>query len=345
MKKVLILQNTILHYRKALYNELSKNYDVTILHSGKVSKNQDDYYNEIVCKNKKIGPFYLQTKVLSEVRKHKYDAIISMFDIRWICNIVAMYTHRRQAKFIWWGAWITDNKLANKIRLYLTNKKHNSILYTEDAKESFVKLGVNKNKLFVANNTFDVGKRKKCYLHENKNSILFVGSLNERKENDVLIKAFNSIKNEIRKDINLVFVGDGKEEDYLKALVQELQLNERVIFIGRINDADRLIDFYKEAIVSVSFGQAGLSVLQSFGFGVPFVTKRNAISGGEKTNIKHGENGFFSEDNITSLESILIRLINDIEYSRKLGKFAYEYYTNFCTIENMAKGMVSAIEN
>lgn len=53
MKKVLILQNTILHYRKALYNELSKNYDVTILHSGKVSKNQDDYYNEIVCKNKK----------------------------------------------------------------------------------------------------------------------------------------------------------------------------------------------------------------------------------------------------------------------------------------------------
>lgn len=182
-------------------------------------------------------------------------------------------------------------------------------------------------------------------MHENKNSILFVGSLNERKENDVLIKAFNSIKNEIRKDINLVFVGDGKEEDYLKALVQELQLNERVIFIGRINDADRLIDFYKEAIVSVSFGQAGLSVLQSFGFGVPFVTKRNAISGGEKTNIKHGENGFFSEDNITSLESILIRLINDIEYSRKLGKFAYEYYTNFCTIENMAKGMVSAIEN
>ncbi|TSE06275.1 MULTISPECIES: glycosyltransferase family 4 protein [Aquimarina] len=344
MKKVLILQNTILHYRKALYNELSKDYEVTILHSGTHTVTEDDRYNEIICKKRKIGPFYIQPKVLSEVRKDHYDAIISMFDIRWINNLITMYIHKRRTKFIWWGAWVTDNKIANKIRLYLTNKKYSSILYTEDAKESFVKLGVDKNKLFVANNTFDVGKREKCYLHENKNMILFVGSLNKRKQNDVLIKAFDNIKNNIAKDISLVFVGDGEEEGYLKNLVSDLHLDKRVVFVGRVDDTDKLIDFYKKAIVSVSYGQAGLAVLQSFGFGVPFVTKRNAISGGEKTNIKHEKNGFFCDDNVKSLEQILLKTSNDIEYTRKLGEFAYEYYTNFCTIENMAKNMAKAIE-
>ena len=33
MKRILILQNTILHYRKPLYNKLAEQYDVTVLHS------------------------------------------------------------------------------------------------------------------------------------------------------------------------------------------------------------------------------------------------------------------------------------------------------------------------
>jgi len=36
MKNILIIQNEIPHYRIALYNELSKAYNVTVLHSGKI---------------------------------------------------------------------------------------------------------------------------------------------------------------------------------------------------------------------------------------------------------------------------------------------------------------------
>jgi glycosyltransferase involved in cell wall biosynthesis len=345
MKNILILQNKILHYRKALYNELSKYYNVTILHSGDKSVNTNDKYKEIITDLKKIGPFYLQSNIISEVRNNKYNVVISMLDLRWINNIFAMYLHNKNTKFIWWGAWITNSKIANFIRLYLINQRYNSILYTHEAKDDFIKLGVNEDKLFVANNTFDVGQRIKSYENKIKNSILFVGSLDARKQNDILIQAFSNISQKISPDISLTIIGAGIEKEKLEALVKKLNINNRVSFEGKITDTEVLLEYYKKAIVSVSFGQAGLSVLQSFGYGVPFLTKINAISGGEKTNIKNGINGVFCEDNIESLENILLRLCNDIDFSRELGKNAYDYYSKYCTIENMAQGFIDAIEN
>ncbi len=344
-KKVLILQNTILHYRKSLYNELSKLYDVTVLHSGKNAVTEDDKFVEIIKNKKKIGPFYIQEGVLSEVKNNSYDVIISMFDLHWVNNILAMYLHNKNSKFIWWGTWFSKNYIGNKIKLYLTNQNYSSIFYTKEAKESFVKSGVAPQKLFVANNTFDIGKRSKCYENKSKNSILFVGSLDKRKQNDVLINAFYNIKDKIPLATTLIIIGEGEEKENLQFLVNKLDLNKRVIFAGKITDTNELLNFYSQAIVSVSFGQAGLSVLQSLGFGVPFITKKNAVSGGEKTNIIHGTNGFFCEDNINSLESYILELCLKIDFARKLGNQAYTYYSRFCTIANMAQGFSDAIEN
>jgi len=222
MKRVLILQNKILHYRKSLYNELSKYYDITVLHSGSVSVSNDDLYHEIVTKSKKIGPFILQSNVLKEVKSDKYDIVISMFDLRWINNILAMYMHNKNIKFIWWGAWFTNNFIANKIRLYLASKKYACIFYTADTRDSFIKKGISKHQLFVANNTFNVDSRVKSYKNEIKTSILFVGSLDKRKQNDILINAFANIKDTIPNEVNLVIVGDGIEKNNLYDLVKKL---------------------------------------------------------------------------------------------------------------------------
>jgi glycosyltransferase involved in cell wall biosynthesis len=315
------------------------------LHSGNKTVEVNDKYTELITNVKKIGPIYIQSNVAKEVKSDNYDIIIIMSDLRWINNILAMCFHNKKAKFIWWGAWLTDSYIANKARVYLANKQYASILYTHEAKDDFIALGVNEKKLFVANNTFDVGERIKSYENDIKNTILFVGSLDKRKQNDILINAFSNIKSVIGNDINLIIVGDGSERKNLESLVKKLDLEGRVFFKGKITDTNILRDYYKKAIVSVSFGQAGLSVLQSLGYGVPFLTKRNAISGGEKTNIKHKENGLFCDDSIESLEENLIAVCTDIDYARELGKNAYNYYSEFCTIENMVQGFRDAIEN
>jgi len=345
MKKLLLTYGDILHYRIPFFNELGKHYDLTVLHTGNAMVSQNDKYKEIIHPVKKIGPFFYQQKALKELRSDQYDIIIAFLDVRWLNTIVSIFMYNRKAKFIWWGAWITKKTIANKVRLYLTKKADSNIFYTNEAKQAFIDLGCNENNLFVANNTFDVGKRIKSYKNKNKNKIIFVGSLEKRKENKILINAFSNIIFKIPKEIQLIIIGDGDEKDLLTQHVHEKALEERIIFTGRIYDPNKLKDYYKEAIVSVSFGQAGLSVLQSLGFGVPFITKINAISGGEKSNIKHNINGIICEDNIISLENSLIKISKDILFARELGKNAYEYYNKYCTIENMVQGFRDAIEN
>lgn len=344
MKKILIIYNYILHYRKPLFNKLCEKYDVTVIHSGSKTVNENDSYKEIITKVKQIGPFYFQSGIIKEVEKKKYDVIIALFDIRWVNTIISFYKYNKTSKFIWWGAWITDSNIANFLRLYLTKKADANIFYTNEARNDFIIRGINKSNLYVANNTFDVGPRVKSFENKIKNIILFVGSLDKRKQNDILIKAFSNIKNKISSEIKLIIVGDGLERKKLENLVLENNLNEYVSFEGKITNPEKLKEFYKQAIVSVSFGQAGLSVLQALGFGVPFLTKENAISGGEKSNIKHNQNSIFCKDQINSLENYLESICNNISFARKLGENAYNYYSNYCTIENMAQGFFDSIE-
>ena len=344
MKKILIIQNKILHYRKALYNELSNYYNITVLHSGDKSLVKEDRYKEVISSKTKFLTFEIQHSLFSEVRKD-YDVVIAMFDLHWLKNFLIPSIVKKNTEFIWWGQWLTDKNIADYLKVYFSNKNVKSILYTESEKKRLIHEGVKEENLFVANNTFDVGERYKCFQELDKNTILFVGSLDKRKELDVLLKAFSEIIEIIPKSINLVIIGDGEEKENLIKLIGKLSLKKRVSMKGKITSNQDLIEYYKKALVNVSFGQAGLSVLQSFGYGVPFITKTNAISGGEKTNIIQGYNGYFCEDNVESLVHLLQILSNDESLARTLGKNAYEYYSEKCTIRNMANGFIKAIES
>jgi len=345
MKNVLIIYNYILHYRKPLFNMLSEKYHVTVIHSGNETVSDDDKYEEIIVPVFKFGPLYYQKGVLPLLKNGEYDIVIALFDVRWLSTLVSLLYKKRTEKFIWWGAWITGNKLANATRIFLTRKAHANIFYTAEARNQFIDAGVRKDLVYVANNTFDVGEPIQAYKHEMKNRILFVGSLDERKQIDDLIQAFQSVLEKIPSNILLTIIGEGSEQDKLKRLVQVGGLENRVLFIGKITDVSKLRDYYRQAIFSVSYGQAGLTVLQSLGYGVPFVTKINAISGGEKSNIQHNQNGYFCEASISSLASYIVRLCNNLDLARSLGRNAHNYYQDYCTMSNMNQGFLDAIEN
>ena len=343
MKKILIEYNYILHYRKPFFNMLAKNYEVTVLHSGEKTVLETDNYKEVIVPVKKIGPLYFQSGVYSEIRKD-YDYIIILFDVRWVNSLFCLPFHKKKSKTILWGAWITKSNFANKLRLYLSKKAYANVFYTYASKKDFINHGLEDKNLYVANNTFHVIDRIKAYESDNKNCILFVGSLDKRKQNDTLLKAFSKIIDKISLDINIKIIGTGEELQNLKQLSKDLKIEDRVNFVGRINDSNLLKEHYESAIVNVSFGQAGLSVLQSLGYGVPFLTKKNAISGGEIFNIKNNLSGILCDDNQQSLEEKLLLLCTDINYSKTLGKQAWDYYSKYCTMENMTQGFIDAIE-
>ena len=96
MKKIVIIQNIIPHYRIALYNELSKYYDIVVIHSGNFDISQKQLFKTIKLKSLKIGPFNFQAKLNSTIAKESPNAIIAMFDISWPASF--FFTFQKQVK-------------------------------------------------------------------------------------------------------------------------------------------------------------------------------------------------------------------------------------------------------
>ena len=81
-------------------------------------------------------------------------------------------------------------------------------------------------------------------------------------------------------------------------LANRLGLTDKVVFKGHIDKPDQLKYIYDNAIATVSVGQAGLAVSQSIGFGVPFVTHKDAITGGEIYGVQPGKTGDLLTSNL-----------------------------------------------
>ena len=125
---------------------------------------------------------------------------------------------------------------------------------------------------------------KKYGLSENIKHILHVGRISFEKEIDMVIRAMTDI------DAELIIVGNGPQRKELEKLVSDLDLGNKVKFLGFIPDEDLPYAYaHADLLISCSaFETQGLSVLEAMSSGLPCVC-RNARA--FKDIIKDGENG------------------------------------------------------
>lgn len=125
--------------------------------------------------------------------------------------------------------------------------------------------------------------------------LLFVGRIAKDKKIDILIKSMKHIKNNGK--IFLIIVGDGDESNNLKNLVEKLNLQSVVKFLGFVVEDD-LPDLYSCCnVFSIASDCEVLSLptLQALAVGMPVVAK-NALALPELVEI--GKTGFLvNEDN------------------------------------------------
>lgn len=342
MKKVLILQPKILHYRKALYSALSEHYDLTVLHSGKAVVTDDDCYRELIVPVRKVGPFFLQSGVLKEIRSGQYAVVVAMFDLRWFMNIVGAFLSGN-TRYLYWGQIYTTNRLANFFRDRLMRSVDGVILYSGDFIDRIVSSGVPAAKLFVAQNTIHIDNHGVDWAVE-KDSFIFSGRAQLRKRVSDLIRAFADVRDRLPENFVLNIVGAGPENDNLAALAAELDITDKVIFHGEIVRGDQLRPLFHRAIAYVSPGPVGLGVQHSFAYGVPVVTHRSEPHGPEFGDLKHQQNAMIY-DTFDELKSILIELSTDRGLSEAMGRNAYEFYAENRTLAVMVRGFRSAIDN
>jgi len=341
---IVFIQGTFPHYRREVFNEVCKHDKVLLVHSGPSNKKEDDKFSECILPVLKIGPFRIQKGLYGVIKRVRPSMVVCMFDIRWLNSIYLMYMSCVKTRWVWWGLDKGASKIALQIKLIVAKRNNPIVFYNSYIRQEMISMGLDANRCFVANNTIHVEGVSPCFDYPVKDTFINVGTLDSRKQNDVTVLGFKRIILRTNLNLRLVFIGDGIERERLEELVVNEGLSDSVIFTGHIEDEKELIRYYCRSIASISFGQAGLAVLQSMAYGVPFVTKENAISGGEKYNIIHGENGLFCKDNMGSLEDVMFELVHDNNFScaRKLGRNAFNYYKNQASVENMVNGFFDA---
>lgn len=112
----------------------------------------------------------------------------------------------------------------------------------------------------------------KVSVDSEKIDILSVSDLREIKNVDGMIRAFNKALEE-RKDLRLTIIGGGPDEQKIKDLIQELNLNEEVILQGRLPYEEVLpayqnCDFY---LSNSNFETFGMAVAEAISAGKPVI--------------------------------------------------------------------------
>lgn len=340
---ILVIQGTLPHYRVGFFNALCEIDNVTVVHSGSPVRQLTDRFDEVILPMQRIGPFRVQRGLNNLIAQFRPEVVIAMFDLRWLATFPLMYRYDRHLKWVLWGLGEGAYGLATWAKRLLARRANPIVFYSDRSMKAFYDRLPKSDRLFVARNTLHVANRKRSYLNAEKSIFLNVGSLDERKRNDVTIRVMRRLVDSGLRVPKLVLVGEGAERGRLEQLVSELDMREYVDFAGFNNDPDVIASYYWKAIASVSYGQAGLAVLQSMAYGVPFITTRAAISSGESENIIDGQTGILCEDSPLALEKVLRELLADPDRPRRMGAAAYDHFSQTATMENMVARFREAI--
>jgi len=179
------------------------------------------------------------------------------------------------------------------------NSSSKSIAVSEDLAKKMRAMAEDKNKIIVLRNAVDTSRfnptknksiRKNFKIKDEEILILYVGYLDEFKGIYELINAFNIIHSENRK-VKLMMIGAGPKKDHLLKILTEMNIENEVIFTGRV-EPQKIHKYYQAADIFVlpSYTEGlPVSVLEAMACGLPIVA---TDVGGIPEIITDGFNGF-----------------------------------------------------
>jgi L-malate glycosyltransferase len=142
---------------------------------------------------------------------------------------------------------------------------------------------------------------------------------------DILIYAFEIlVKRNAHLNLRLLIIGDGKDEDSFKSLVNKLNLGEKVFFQGQISNQQvpvflNSFDVYVALSREESFGVA---IVEAMSCQIPVVV---SDVGGLPEVVDSNVNGFVvPSENIEEAAFMIEKIINDEKLAKELGLKARE---------------------
>lgn len=146
---------------------------------------------------------------------------------------------------------------------------------------------------------------------------------------NALILSFSELKQKFpTRKIKLVIVGDGSERATLEKMVNELHLNNDVVFEGKLSHAEvasKINEF--DVLVNLSeYESFGVSVVEAMACQIPVIV---SDAEGLKEVVNNQNNGtIVSSNNIHQITNALEKLMLNVELRKRIGINAFERVRN-----------------
>ena len=232
-----------------------------------------------------------------------------------------------------------ESSLNNRVVKVLNNVEK-VIANSEYTKNLAIDNGVTKEKIVVinpgVNPVNELNKKSlekvESLLKVKSPRLITVSRFDKRKNHEKIIMALRNLKQKYP-DIVYICIGYGDEEDNLKKLVKELDLNLQVMFFKDISDdlknaliAKSNIFVMPSIIHKKSVEGFGIVYLEAAQYGIPSLGGKD---GGASDAIDHDKTGLICDGN--NLEDIYSSLVSMIENKKyiEFGKNAKEYVSKF----------------
>ena len=348
-KKLLIVYNKVWPYRVCIFDILSERFDLTVAVNDKSYLSKSYGFKVLYLETKKIGPFQWHVDNIKRIM-NGFDCVVGLYDIRWLRFMLSSLFSK--SPVIFWGIGVTasyENKFDSKstwdrVRLFFAKRARGVLLYSDYPVDRHIRLGMPKDRIWVAHNTTNVSLDSYDEKSE-RSSILFVGSLYKEKNILGLLDAYKKAVEASDRMPKLEVVGSGEDFKLAKKFIVENGISSKVIMHGAIYDPQELAAVFNRGIVCVSPHQAGLSVLTSMGMGVPFATNSDAITGGEIFNIEHLETGIFIDSLSKDIFGFFLWVENNRGDLARIGVKARDFYLNHRRPEHTAGVISQAVED
>lgn len=164
---------------------------------------------------------------------------------------------------------------------------------------------------------------------KNKQKILFVGRLTQQKNVQTMLKAISILKQSYKGNFVFLVAGDGPLMEKLKVLTLELNIQENVIFLGRIphNVLRHLYECSDIFLFPSLFEGLGRAILEAMSFGLPIITSNH---GPVTELVIHKKNGFLIPPNDPiEISQALLSLLEDKNLRQEFGKQSSSFVKDY----------------
>lgn len=343
--KVLILYNKIFHYRIPVWNILADKCDLTVSYSeGDIPKGMDLKFKTMYLPYRTFGPFLIHKDNIRKIAS-QYDVVIAYGNIAWLKFTFLPWFNKTKVIYHTIGVSASyskgfdEHKEWDRIRTFFYNKADAIAFYTQYPFDKYQKLGIKREKMFEAPNTVAVSPIRN---QVKKDSLLVIGTLYREKGIQSLLDVYKELYPTCNLPL-LNIIGKGPDYEIINQWIQDNNMQELIVLRGAIYNINEKAKYFAQALACISPKQAGLTVLESMGYGVPFVSSKNAITGGELLNVHNGIDGV-----VMNSETELTEVVRDIATNPQkyidMGMKAKEFYDKNRTPKLMADGFWDAIQ-